>query len=303
MAGLSFDKRPGVIWMDGEYKPWEEASVHVLTHAMHYASAVFEGQRAYGGVIYKLDEHTRRLHESARLLDFEIPYSVETINQACADLLARQGHMDAYCRPIAWRGSEMMGVSAQQNTIHLAIAVWEWPSYFKPEERLKGIRLDLAKYRRPDPMTAPSKSKAAGLYMICTISKHAAERKGYADALMLDWRGQVAEATGANVFFVKDGVIHTPTPDCFLDGITRRTVIDLAKRRGYQIVERAIMPEEMADFEQCFLTGTAAEVTPVSEVGPYTFTVGEIAKTLMEDYSAEVQPAQPARRQAAAANG
>jgi branched-chain amino acid aminotransferase len=304
MAGLSFDKRPGVIWMDGEYKPWEEATVHVLTHAMHYASAVFEGQRAYGGVIYKLDEHTRRLHESARLMDFEIPYSVETISQACADLLARQGHMDAYCRPIAWRGSEMMGVSAQKNTIHLAIAVWEWPSYFKPEERLQGIRLDLAKYRRPDPMTAPSKSKAAGLYMICTISKHAAERKGYADALMLDWRGQVAEATGANVFFVKDGVIHTPTPDCFLDGITRRTVIDLAKRRGYQIVERAIMPEEMADFEQCFLTGTAAEVTPVSEVGPYTFTVGEIAKTLMEDYSAEVQPkAQPARRQAATATG
>jgi branched-chain amino acid aminotransferase len=296
MTALSFDKRPGVIWMDGQYVPWEDATVHILSHGMHYASAVFEGQRAYGGVIYKLDEHTRRLHESARLLDFEIPFSVETINQACADLLARQGHMDAYCRPIAWRGSEMMGVSGQKNTIHLAIAVWEWPSYFKPEERLKGIRLDLAKYRRPDPMTAPSKSKAAGLYMICTISKHAAERKGYADALMLDWRGQVAEATGANVFFVKDGVIHTPTPDCFLDGITRRTVIDLAKRRGYQIVERAIMPDEMADFEQCFLTGTAAEVTPVSEVGPYTFTVGEIAKTLMEDYSAEVQPAQPARR-------
>ena len=303
MAALSFDKRPGVIWMDGQYVPWEEASVHVLTHAMHYASAVFEGQRAYGGVIYKLDEHTRRLHESARLLDFEIPYSVETINQACADLLARQGHMDAYCRPIAWRGSEMMGVSAQKNTIHLAIAVWEWPSYFKPEERLKGIRLDLAKYRRPDPMTAPSKSKAAGLYMICTISKHEAERKGYADALMLDWRGQVAEATGANVFFVKDGVIHTPTPDCFLDGITRRTVIDLAKRRGYEIVERAIMPDEMATFEQCFLTGTAAEVTPVSEVGPYTFTVGEIARTLMEDYSAEVQPkAAPAKRRAVAAS-
>ena len=303
MAVPSFDKRPGVIWMDGKYVPWEEATVHVLSHAMHYASAVFEGQRAYGGVVYKLDEHTRRLHESARLLDFEIPYSVETINKACADLLARQGHMDAYCRPIAWRGSEMMGVSAQLNTIHLAIAVWEWPSYFKPEERLKGIRLDLAKYRRPDPMTAPSKSKAAGLYMICTISKHAAERKGYADALMLDWRGQVAEATGANVFFVKDGVIHTPTPDCVLDGITRRTVIDLAKRRGYQIVERAIMPDEMASFEQCFLTGTAAEVTPVSEVGPYTFTVGEIARTLMEDYSAEVQPkAAPARRQAVAAS-
>ena len=299
MAAQPFDKRSGVIWMDGQYVPWADAKVHVLTHGLHYASAVFEGERAYGGVIFKLDEHTRRLHESARMLGFEIPWSVEAINKACAELLARQGLMDAYCRPIAWRGSEMMGVSAQQNTIHLAIAVWEWPSYFKPEERLKGIRLDLAKYRRPDPATAPSKSKAAGLYMICTISKHEAERKGYADALMLDWRGRVAEATGANVFFVKDGVIHTPTPDCFLDGITRRTVIDLAKRRGYQVVERAILPEEMATFEQCFLTGTAAEVTPVSEVGPYKFSVGEIARTLMEDYSAEVQP----KARAIAANG
>jgi branched-chain amino acid aminotransferase len=254
-------------------------------------------------VIFNLDDHTRRLLVSARLLDFVFPWSVDTINDTCAELLARQGHLDAYWRPIAWRGSEMMGVSAQKNTIHLAIAVWEWPSYFKPEERLQGIRLDLAKYRRPDPMTAPSKSKAAGLYMICTISKHEAERKGYADALMLDWRGQVAEATGANVFFVKDGVIQTPTPECFLDGITRRTVIDLAKRRGYEIVERAIMPEELADFEQCFLTGTAAVVTPVSEVGPYRFTVGEIAKTLMEDYSAEVQPKEaPATRQAMAAS-
>ena len=185
----------------------------------------------------------------------------------------------------------MMGVSAQQSRINVAIAVWEWPSYFKPEEKLKGIRLDMAKYRRPDPATAPSKSKATGLYMICTLSKHEAERKGYADAMMLDWRGRVAEATGANVFFVKDGVIHTPTPDCFLDGITRRTVIDLAKRRGYEVIERTIMPEEMAGFEQAFLTGTAAEVTPVSEIGPYTFTVGEIARTLMEDYSAFVQPA------------
>ncbi len=302
MAGPAFDKRPGVIWMDGKYVPWEDAKVHVLTHGLHYASAVFEGQRAYGGVIFKLDEHTRRLHESARLLGFEIPYSVETINNACAELLSRQYLVDAYCRPIAWRGSEMMGVSAQHNTIHTAIAVWEWPSYFKPEEKLKGIRLDLAKYRRPDPATAPSKSKAAGLYMICTISKHEAERKGYADALMLDWRGQVAEATGANVFFVKDGVIHTPTPDCFLDGITRRTVIDLAKRRGFKLVERAIMPDEMETFEQCFLTGTAAEVTPVSEVGPYRFTVGEIVKTLMEDYSAEVQPKTAPVRQAMAAN-
>ena len=290
MAVQPFDNRPGVIWMDGQYVPWADAKVHVLTHALHYASAVFEGERAYGGVIFHLDEHTKRLHESAQILGFEIPYSVETINKACADLLARQGHMDAYVRPIAWRGSEMMGVAAQHNTIHLAIAVWEWPSYFKPEERLKGIRLDLAKYRRPDPMTAPSKSKATGLYMICTISKHEAERKGYADALMLDWRGRVAEATGANVFFVKDGVLHTPTPDCFLDGITRRTVIGLAKKRGYQVVERAIMPEELAGFEQCFLSGTAAEVTPVSEVGPYKFSVGDITRTLMEDYANAVQP-------------
>jgi branched-chain amino acid aminotransferase len=298
MAAQPFDNRAGVIWMDGEYVPWADAKVHVLTHGLHYASAVFEGERAYGGVIFRLEDHTRRLHESARLLGFEIPFSAETINKACADLLARQGHSDAYVRPIAWRGSEMMGVAAQNNTIHLAVAVWEWPSYFKPEERLKGIRLDMAKYRRPDPMTAPSKSKASGLYMICTISKHEAERKGYADALMLDWRGRVAEATGANVFFVKDGVLHTPTPDCFLDGITRRTVIGLAKERGLQVVERAIMPEELAGFEQCFLTGTAAEVTPVSEIGPYRFKVGELSRTLMEDYSNAVQP----RARALAAN-
>src|SRR3990167_8744253 len=299
MASQPFDKREGVIWYNGEYVPWADATLHVLSHALHYASAVFEGERAYGGVVFKLDEHTKRLHESARLLGFEIPYSAETINKACQDLLVSQGHADAYVRPIAWRGSEMMGVSAQQTRINLAIAVWEWPSYFNPAEKLKGIRLDMAKYRRPDPMTAPSKSKAAGLYMICTISKHEAERKGYADALMLDWRGRVAEATGANVFFVKDGVIHTPTPDCFLDGITRRTVIDLAKKRGYQVIERAIMPDDMNGFEQCFLTGTAAEVTPVSEIGPYKFTVGTIAQTLMEDYSAAVIPT----RQAMAANG
>jgi branched-chain amino acid aminotransferase len=195
-------------------------------------------------------------------------------------------------RPIAWRGSEMMGVSAQNNRINVAIAIWEWPSYFNPEQRLKGIRLDIAEYCRPDPRTAPSKSKAAGLYMICTLSKHAAEAKGYSDAMMLDWRGQVAEATGANIFFVKDGKLHTPVPDCFLDGITRRTVIDLARRRGIEVVERAIMPEELTDFEQCFLCGTAAEVTPVSEIGPYSFQVGEIARLLMNDYAEEVRPRQ-----------
>ena len=299
MSGPSFDQRDGVIWYDGRLVPWTDANLHVLSHGLHYASAVFEGERAYGGEIFKLDEHTRRLHESARLLDFEIPYSVQEINDACNTLLREQGFSDAYVRPIAWRGSEMMGVSAQQNTIHLAIAVWEWPSYFDPAERAKGIRLGIAEYRRPDPRTAPCKSKAAGLYMICTISKHAAEKNGYADALMYDWRGYVAEATGANIFFVKDGVLHTPTPDCFLDGITRRTVIELARRRGYELVERHIKPEEMADFEECFICGTAAEVTPVSEIGPYSFQVGEIAKVLMEDYHAAVQPA--AEMKAAAA--
>lgn len=290
MASVPFDQLDGHIWMNGEFVDWTDAKVHVLTHGLHYASAVFEGERAYGGEIFKLTEHTERLHESARILGFRIPYTVEEIDEACRELLKMQGFRDAYVRPIAWRGSEMMGVSAQQNKINLAIAIWQWPSYFDPEQRLKGIRLDMAEYRRPDPKTAPAKSKAAGLYMICTLSKHAAEAKGYADALMLDWRGRVAEATGANVFFVKDGVIHTPTPDCFLDGITRRTVIDLAKKRGFQLVERAIDPEEMAGFEQCFLTGTAAEVTPVSEIGPYRFEVGDIAKTLMNDYMAAVQP-------------
>ncbi|MBA8880536.1 branched-chain amino acid aminotransferase [Phyllobacterium myrsinacearum] len=290
MASVPFDQLEGYIWMNGEVVRWADAKVHVLTHGLHYASSVFEGERAYGGEIFKLNEHTERLHESAKILGFTIPYSVEELNDACRKLLAKQGFQDAYVRPIAWRGSESMGVSAQANKINVAIAIWQWPSYFDPAQKLKGIRLDIAEYRRPDPKTAPSKSKAAGLYMICTISKHAAEAKGYADALMLDWRGQVAEATGANVFFVKDGVIHTPKPDCFLDGITRRTVIDLAKRRGYEVVERVIMPEELEGFEQCFLTGTAAEVTPVSEIGPYRFTVGDIAINLMNDYAAEVTP-------------
>ncbi|MCT8996802.1 branched-chain amino acid aminotransferase [Chelativorans intermedius] len=292
MASVPFDQLDGFIWFNGEFVKWADAKIHVLTHGLHYASAVFEGERAYGGEIFKLTEHTQRLHESARILGFRIPWSVEEIDDACRQLLAKQGLQDAYVRPIAWRGSEMMGVSAQNNRINLAIAIWDWPSYFDPEQRLKGIRLDIAEYRRPDPRTAPSKSKAAGLYMICTLSKHAAEAKGYTDALMLDWRGRVAEATGANIFFVKDGVLHTPVPDCFLDGITRRTVIELARRRGIEVVERAIQPEEMESFEQCFLCGTAAEVTPVSEIGPYTFQVGEIPRLLMNDYAEEVRPGQ-----------
>jgi len=292
MASVPFDQLEGFIWMNGEFVKWADAKIHVLSHGLHYASAVFEGERAYGGEIFKLTEHTQRLHDSAKILGFTIPYSVDVIDTACRDLLKRQGFSDAYVRPIAWRGSEQMGVSAQNNRINVAIAIWQWPSYFDPAQKLKGIRLDVAEYRRPDPATAPSKSKAAGLYMICTLSKHRAEDRGYADAMMLDWRGQVAEATGANIFFVKDGKIHTPKPDCFLNGITRRTVIDLAKRRGLEVIERVIMPEELSGFEQCFLTGTAAEVTPVSEIGPYNFQVGEIAKNLMNDYSAEVQPKQ-----------
>jgi len=290
MADQPFDQRDGDIWYNGEYVKWSEAKLHVLSHGLHYGSSVFEGVRAYGGAIYKLNEHTERLQQSARVLGFELPYTSEEINNACVELLDRMNLVDGYLRPVAWRGSEMMGVSAQSNRINVAIAAWEWPSYFDPEQRLKGIRLDMAEYRRPDPATAPCKSKAAGLYMICTISKHAAEAKGYADALMLDWRGRVAEATGANIFFVKDGVIHTPTPDCFLDGITRQSVIGLAKARQLQVIERAIQPEELEGFEQCFLTGTAAEVTPVSEIGPYRFTVGDITETLMNDYQKEVQP-------------
>lgn len=290
MASIPFDQLDGFIWMNGEFISWGDAKIHVLTHGLHYASAVFEGERAYGGEIFKLNEHTERLHESALMLGFKIPYSVAELNDASTMLLKKQGFQDAYVRPIAWRGSEQMGVSAQNNRINCAIAIWQWPGYFDPTQKLKGIRLNVAEWRRPDPRSAPSRSKAAGLYMISTMSKHAAEAKGYDEAMMLDWRGQVAEGTGANIFFVKDGQIHTPKPDCFLDGITRRAVIGLARDRGLEVIERAIMPEELEGFEQCFLTGTAAEVTPVSEIGPYRFEVGEIAKNLMNDYSAAVQP-------------
>lgn len=290
MTLVPFHDRDGFIWMDGKLVPWREAQVHVLTHGLHYASAVFEGERAYGGAIFKSTEHSARLRKSAELLDFEIPYSVAEIDAAKMATLKANGQTDAYVRPIAWRGSEMMGVSAQQNKIHLAIATWEWPSYFDPATKMKGIRMDIADYRRPDPATAPSHSKAAGLYMICTISKHKAEKKGYADALMFDWQGRVAECTGANVFFIKDGKIHTPLADCFLDGITRRTVIDLCRKRGFEVIERRILPEELASFNECFITGTAAEVTPVSEIGPYTYQPGNMSRVIMEDYTAEVNP-------------
>jgi branched-chain amino acid aminotransferase len=289
------DDRDGWIWFDGQFVPWREAKVHVLTHGLHYASAVFEGERMYGGEIFKLTEHTERLFKSAEILDFSIPYTVAQIDEACKATCAKNNLSDCYVRPIAWRGSEAMGVSAQNNTIHVAIAVWDWPSYFKPEEKAKGIHLTWAKWRRPAPDTAPTHAKAAGLYMICTLSKHAAERDGFADAMMLDWRGFVAEATGANVFFVKDGVIHTPEPDCFLDGITRRSVMALARQKGLAIVQRHIKPEELSSFTECFITGTAAEVTPVAQIGEYTFTPGNISLSLMDDFARMV------RRQAVAA--
>ncbi len=289
MALIPFDDRDGVIWLDGKLCPWRDAKLHVLSHALHYASSVFEGERAYNGRIFKLTEHTERLKKSAQILDFDIPWSVAEIDQACNQVVKEMGLPDAYVRPVAWRGSEMMGVSGQQNKIHLAIAAWAWPAYFSPEARMEGIRLAFARYRRPSPDTAPVRSKAAGLYMICTLSKHIAERAGYNDALMLDWRGQIAEATGANVFLVQKGVIHTPTPDCFLDGITRRSVIDLAKKRGYQVIERSIFPDELGRTDEVFLTGTAAEVTPVKEIGEYTFKPGEITRNLMKDFDAMVR--------------
>jgi branched-chain amino acid aminotransferase len=287
---VPFDQMPGVIWFDGKLVQSPDAKIHVLTHGLHYASAVFEGERAYSGVIFKSREHSERLRHSANILDFEIPYSAAEIDAAKHLIVEKDGIPNAYVRPIAWRGSEQLGVSAQNNAIHLAIAAWEWPSYFDPAQRMKGIRLDLAEYRRPDPRTSPCLAKASGLYMICTISKHRAERRGYADAMMLDWEGRVAECTGANMFFIKDGQIHTPIADCFLAGLTRATAIDLAKRRGIEVIERRIMPEELSGFSECFITGTAAEVTPVSEIADWRFTPGTITQQLMEDYTAEVQP-------------
>ena len=286
---LSFDQRDGFIWMNGALVPWQDAKLHVLSHGLHYASAVFEGERAYGGKIFKSAEHAQRFRKSAELLDFEIPYSVDELVAAKELVVAKNGGGDLYVRPVAWRGSEMMAVAAQNATINVAIAVWEWPSMFDMATKMKGIRLDIADYRRPDPLTAPCHSKAAGLYMICTISKHRAERKGYADALMLDWQGRVAECTGANVFFTRDGVIHTPIADCFLDGITRRTVMELARKRGMDVVERRIMPDELASLNECFICGTGAEVTPVSEVGPHVYKPGNISLALVQEYAALVR--------------
>lgn len=283
MALVPFDDRDGFVWWNGALVAWRDAKLHVLSHGLHYASAVFEGERAYGGRVFRLREHSQRLIDSARILGFEIPYTVEQIDAATNEVVAANGQPDCYVRPIAWRGSEMMGVSAQQSKINVAIATWAWGSYFQDKD--KGIRMSWAKWSRPAPNTAPTASKAAGLYMICTMSKHEAEKNGYADALMLDWRGQIAEATGANVFLAIDGVLHTPKPDCFLDGITRRSVIAMAKSRQIQVVERAIWPDELAKAQEVFLTGTAAEITPVGEIGEYRFTPGAITKALIEDFS------------------
>lgn len=287
-VGAPYHDRDGFIWFDGKLVPWREANVHFLTHALHYASAVFEGERAYGGKIFELTKHSQRLYDGAKTLDFTIPYSVAEIDKACIDTIKANNLTDCYVRPLTWRGSEQMGVSAQSAKIHLAIAAWDWGSYFPMEQRLKGIRITIAKYRRPDPATAPAATKAAGCYMICTIEKHRAEAQGYSDALMYDWRGYVAECTGANIFFIKDGQIHTPTADCFLNGITRQTVIGLARKRGIEVIERTIMPEELSTFSECFVTGTAAEVTPVSEIAQYRYKPGKICETLINDYTALV---------------
>jgi len=296
---LPFDDRDGSIWLDGRLIPWRDARMHVLSHGLHYASCVFEGERVYGGTIFKSREHTERLFNSARILDFEIPYPIEQIEQAKRDVLSSMGIRDGYVRPVAWRGTEMMGVSAQKNTIHVAIAAWEWPAYFSPEAKLKGIRMKTGKWRRPAPDTAPVQSKAAGLYMVCTLNKHQMEREGFDDALMLDYRGLVAEGTGANIFLVQDGKLHTPTPDCFLNGITRQTVIELAKTRQIPVIERHIKPEEFANTTEVFVTGTAAEITPVGSIDDYTFTVGQISRTLMEDFDKLVRS--PAKAKASAA--
>ena len=289
MSLVPFDDRDGWIWLDGELVPWREAKVHVLTHALHYASCVFEGERMYDGEIFKLTEHNERLFRSAEILDFQIPFSVAEIDEACKQTAAKNGLENCYVRPLAWRGPEAMGVSAQATKVHVAIATWPWASYYDPAQLRKGIRLTYAKYKRPSPETAPTSSKAAGLYMICTISKHLAEKEGYSDALMLDWRGYIAETTSANIFLIRDGVIHTPKPDCFLDGITRRSVIGLAEKMGFEVVERHIPGEELGTFSEIFVTGTAAEVTPVAEIGEHRFTPGNITFSLMDDFAKMVR--------------
>ena len=277
---IPYDKRDGKIWYNSELVNWSDVKLHVLSHGLHYASCVFEGERVYDGEIFKLEEHTSRFFHSAKRMGFKIPYSEDQINKASKNIISVQKVENGYVRPIAWRGSEMMAISAQQTKIHVAIATWEWGSYFDPKLKVEGIKLNISKWKRPAPDTIPWDTKASGLYMICTLSKHEAERDGYTDSLMLDHEGNVAEATGANIFFKdKDGNLHTPTPDSFLDGITRRTVIDIAKSKNIKVIERKITPDELKNFTGCFLTGTAAEVTPVSQIASYNF---KVCKTIIE---------------------
>jgi branched-chain amino acid aminotransferase len=287
---IPYDKRSGKIWYNNELVDWADAKIHVLSHGLHYASCVFEGERVYDGSIFKLEEHTTRFFYSAKRLGFEIPYSEKEINSACNKIISTQNVTNGYVRPFAWRGSEMMQISAQQTKIHVAIATWEWGSYFDPKLKTNGIKLNISSWRRPSPNSIPWDSKASGLYMICTLSKHEAEQQGFTDSMMLDHEGNIAEATGANIFFKdKDGDLHTPTPDSFLDGITRRTVIKIAKSKGIKVHERKIAPTELTNFVGCFLTGTAAEVTPVSCVADNQFKVCETIIDLNESYQALVR--------------
>jgi len=285
MESIPYDKRSGKIWFNGKTVEWKNAQIHVLNHGLHYASCVFEGERVYDNEIFKLEEHTERLFYSAKRLDIKVPYSQKEINDASKEIVNIQKVQNGYVRPVIWRGSEMMALSSQKSKINVAIATWEWGSYFDPKLKLTGIKLNISSWRRPAPNTVPWDSKAAGLYMICTLSKHEAERQGYTDSLLLDYQGNIAEATGANIFFKNsDGELHTPTPDSFLDGITRRCLIDIAKSKGIKVVERKIKPEEMKNFTGCFLTGTAAEVTPVSQIDKFQFKVCETIKDLSESY-------------------
>ncbi|NWA01365.1 branched-chain amino acid aminotransferase [Pseudomonas gingeri] len=287
-TAIPFDQRDGYIWLDGEFVEWKDAKIHVLTHGLHYASTVYEGERVYDGKIFQLRAHSERLYRSAQLMDFTIPYDLQTLEAASHALLERNGVTDGYLRPVAWRGSEMISTSARFNSVHLAIACWQWPSYFDPAARMAGIKLKTATWRRPPPSSSPFEAKASGQYMIATLSKHDAENSGYHDALMLDWRGHVAEATSANIFFVKGRQLHTPVPDCFLNGITRQTVIRLARALDYEVIERTLLPDDLGDFDECFLTGTAAEITPVRSIDDLQYEPGRACRDLIDAYAAAV---------------
>tara|TARA_S200000501_G_scaffold347508_1_gene361909 strand:+ start:1 stop:891 length:891 start_codon:yes stop_codon:yes gene_type:complete len=290
MESIPYDKRSGKIWFNGKTVDWNQANIHVLNHGLHYASCVFEGERVYEGEIFKLEEHTERLFYSAKRMGIDVPYTKNEINNACKNIVSIQKVRNGYVRPVIWRGSEMMAISAQKNKIHVAIATWEWGSYFDPKLKLKGIKLNISSWRRPNPNSVPWDTKAAGLYMICTLSKHQAESQGFTDSLMLDHEGNIAEATGANIFFKnKNGELHTPIPDSFLDGITRREVIKIAKNKGIKIIERKIKPDELKNFTSCFLTGTAAEITPVSQINDYSFKICDLISSLTESYQALVR--------------